>query len=325
MSVPEVSVVMGVRNGAAELPATVASVLAQQGVELELVVVDDGSTDATPEILASFGARDPRLRVLRQEAGGLTAALVRGCAEARAPLVARQDAGDLSPPGRLQRQVAALREQASVVLASCWTEVVAPGGERLRIERGDCATDRPVPMFAPGNAREWVGPTHHGSAMFLRSTYEAVGGYRTVFALGQDWDLWLRLGERGDFLMVGEALYRRRLGPESLSLRFRPLQHALGDASSEASRLRRAGESEGPALERARELSAEFLAASRSRSTRWSAAGYYHVGEALRCAGYPSAARYLGQAVRRDPFFARAWVRWLQALLFTRARSEPAR
>jgi glycosyltransferase involved in cell wall biosynthesis len=322
---PEVSVVMGVRDGAAALPATLASVLAQEGIALELVVVDDGSADATPELLAAAAARDPRVRVLRQEPAGLTAALIRGCAAARAPLVARQDAGDLSLPGRLRRQIAALDAHPQVVLVSCWSEIVAPEGELLRSERSEPPYDAPRPMFAGGGGREWAGPTAHGSAIFRRDACEAAGGYRAEFALGQDWDLWLRLGERGDFLTVGEALYRRRLDPESLSLRHRRLQHEFGEASSRASRLRRSGASEAPALARARQLAARFAAETPRTSSRASAAGWYHVGEALRRAGYASAPRYLGEAVRRNPLFLRAWIRWLQALLLPRRPAEAVR
>ncbi|MGH7338584.1 MAG: glycosyltransferase family 2 protein, partial [Myxococcota bacterium] len=101
---PEVSVVMGVRNGGEELAPSVESILAQRDIALELIVVDDGSTDGTAERLAAFAARDARVRVSRQEPSGLTAALVRGCDVARAPMIARNDAGDRSHPERLRRQ-----------------------------------------------------------------------------------------------------------------------------------------------------------------------------------------------------------------------------
>jgi glycosyltransferase involved in cell wall biosynthesis len=103
MPVPRISVVTSVYNGERYLRESLESVLSQEGVDLELIVVDDGSEDSTPEILADSATRDPRLRVLTQENRGLTVALIRGCAEARGEFIARHDLDDLSLPGRLRR------------------------------------------------------------------------------------------------------------------------------------------------------------------------------------------------------------------------------
>jgi glycosyltransferase involved in cell wall biosynthesis len=99
---PAVSVVMGVFDGAPWVGAAVASLLEQTLADLEVVVIDDGSTDATPDVLASI--RDPRLRIERCARQGLTRALNRALDLARAPLVARLDADDLALPERLARQ-----------------------------------------------------------------------------------------------------------------------------------------------------------------------------------------------------------------------------
>jgi glycosyltransferase involved in cell wall biosynthesis len=82
MSEPEVSVVMAVFNGATSLEATMDSVLAERDVKLELIVVDDGSTDETSAILRGYAERDSRVRVLTQQNRGLTRALINGCAQA---------------------------------------------------------------------------------------------------------------------------------------------------------------------------------------------------------------------------------------------------
>lgn len=91
---PTVSVVMSVFNGARYLSASIASILSQEDVDFELIIVDDGSTDATPGLLAEFAARDARVRVIRQDNSGITQALIRGCAAARGTFIARQDADD---------------------------------------------------------------------------------------------------------------------------------------------------------------------------------------------------------------------------------------
>src|SRR5437660_12484792 len=128
---PEVSVVMSVYTGAEGLAATLDSVLAQSERGFELIVVDDGSRDDAPKILAAYAARDPRIRVITQENQGLTRALMRGCDEARGAFIARQDNGDLWLPNRIERALAAFRERPERVLVGCETLFVGPGGEPL--------------------------------------------------------------------------------------------------------------------------------------------------------------------------------------------------
>jgi hypothetical protein len=159
--------------------------------------------------------------------------------------------------------------------------------------------------------------------MFPRRLYEEVGGYRTEFALGQDWDLWLRLGEHGTYLTVGEVLHRRRLDLDSTSFAHRDLQMAFGELSTRASDLRRAGLAEEPALEKARALSERYrLRRDRPRKRRTRALGLYHVGETLRRRADPGAENYLRDAIRADPLLLRAWLRLAQARLTGRLGSE---
>ena len=115
---PNISVVMGVYNGAANLRDTVQSVLSQEGVDLEFVIVDDGSTDSTPVLLEEVARTDRRVRVARQSNLGLTRALIRGCAEARGEFIARQDCGDLSLPGRLLTQIRTMESHPDATLMS---------------------------------------------------------------------------------------------------------------------------------------------------------------------------------------------------------------
>src|SRR5690349_20597011 len=100
-SAPAVSVVMGVYNAASDVEPSVRSVLEQRDVDLEFIIVDDGSTDSTAATLERLASADRRVRVLHQANQGLTRALIRGCAAARGTYIARQDNGDLSLPGRL--------------------------------------------------------------------------------------------------------------------------------------------------------------------------------------------------------------------------------
>ena len=313
--VPEVSVVLGVRNGGTGLAASLESILAQREVDLELIVVDDGSTDDTPRLLAEISARDGRLRVVRQESRGLTAALIAGCAAARAPLIARQDAGDRSHPERLRRQVDSMNRFPQAALGACRTLCLGPVGELLFVQPSKGEAAAPVSILAGDPLGVVAGPSSHGAAIFRADAYLAAGGYRAEFALGQDWDLWQRLGLEGEFVALSEPLYARTLGLESLSFAYRDEQLEFGRLSLEAARRRADGADESQVLAAAKALSASVARRTAARAARGRALGAYHVGEILRRRGDQRARRYLALAVRESPLSARAWIRFAQSRL----------
>jgi len=198
-----ISVVLPVRDGERFVREAVESVLAQTYADLELIVVDDGSTDGTAAALAGF--RDERLRVLRQEPSGLVAALRRGVAEARAPLVARMDADDVSEPARLERQVELLERRPRVGMAATWTAVIDEEGRELRREM--------LPPAHEDLARRLLlrNPFQHGSVVVRRDALEAAGGYRDDYGANEDYDLWRRLARSWELACVPEVLYRYRV------------------------------------------------------------------------------------------------------------------
>ncbi len=188
------SVVLPVRDGAAALGPALDSTLASRGVELEVVCVDDGSRDETPDLLARAAARDPRLRVLRRDPRGISAALNDGIAAARAPLVARMDADDEMHPERLAAQVALLDARPDLALVGCGVEPFREGGLAAgwRIY-ADWVNALATPESIEREAFVEC-PVPHPTWMFRRDAIVTLGGYRDV-SWPEDLDLFYRLLE----------------------------------------------------------------------------------------------------------------------------------
>ena len=303
---PDISVVMSVYNGAADLRRTIDSILSQEGVELELIAIDDGSTDETGKLLDECANRDRRIRVFHHKNQGLTRSLIAGCAEARGAYIARQDAGDISLPGRLSRQLACIKANPGAAFVSCGTRFVGPCGEYLYDVSHDPgeATSRLKRL----ELSEIRGPAHHGSTLFPRSLYERVGGYRPAFYFAQDLDLWVRLVEYGQHVVMPELLYQASMTLESVSSLHRKEQVESARLIIESARLRRESRSEEPALERAR-LIRPLARRTSSRLRRASA--FYFIGVCLKRHRDPKAPLYFKQALQAFPLHLKSAVQLL--------------
>ncbi len=213
---PRVSVVLPVYNGGEHLHASIESVLHQTMTELELVVVDDGSTDNTLEIATSFA--DPRISVIALESNvGLAEALNRGIDQAKAGLIARQDSDDVSLPDRLSRQLELFTREDSMVLAGTWASITRslPGGNQQVVGQHRHPTTDAELRFR----LLWNNPFVHSSVVFRRDAFEAAGGYGTDPATSwpEDYDLWSRLMDFGTLANLPEVLVEYRQSPEGIS------------------------------------------------------------------------------------------------------------
>ena len=312
---PEISIVMSVYNGADQLGDTIDSVLSQQGISLELIVVDDGSTDGSDVIIASYGVNDPRIRILRQENQGLTRALIKGCDAAKGKYIARQDAGDISLPDRLRLLKAILDRYEDCAFVSSWTSVIGPKDEYLFLRKGKGLAASPIWILSK-RSQKWVviqGPTHHGSVMFRRETYVKAGGYRAAFYYAQDWDLWYRLATFGKFAIVEQSLYQARITPGSISSLNRARQAAYARLSHKAITLRLSGQSDAAIVQEAERLLLRKPHAIR-RSDQSQA--LYFIGRCLADNNDPRATPYFLSAIVSNPLRLRAW--WWAALSLVR-------
>jgi Glycosyl transferase family 2 len=210
---PRVSVVMAVRNGVPYLEQAVDSILAQTFTDLEFVIIDDGSTDSTPEVLRRYQTADHRVRVLHQENAGLTPSLNRGCQLARGTYVARMDADDVAFPDRLARQVEFLdRHPGVALLGSAVVRIDELGRE---IKRSECPTLHAEIVRALTRYNCFTHPT----VMLRKDMLAAVGGYREAYRQAQDYDLWLRLSERYEVANLAEPLLYYRVYASQVSVR----------------------------------------------------------------------------------------------------------
>jgi glycosyltransferase involved in cell wall biosynthesis len=208
--VPAVSVLMAVHDGAPWISQAVASVLAQSAGDLELIVIDDGSADATADLLAAV--RDARLRVERQPRAGLTRSLNRALGRARAPLVARLDADDWALPDRLARQRAFLDAHPDVGLLGTGAREVDAGGRVL------ATITPPADDAALRRALIRRNPFVHSSIVARRALLERAGGYDERLPVAQDYDLWMRLSGLTLLANLPEPLVVRRRLPGAVSV-----------------------------------------------------------------------------------------------------------
>jgi len=311
---PRVSIVMSVYNGAKSLPETLESILTQEGLDLEFIVVNDGSTDDTLQILDKYAGKDKRLKVLNQENQGLTRSLIRGCAEAKGEYIARQDAGDVSLYSRLAKQAAMLQAEPRLVLVSCDYVLVTPNGEIMieKLARLDTDADA-ITLALRSKSEELRGP-HHGTVMFRKSAYESSGGYRDAFYYAQDLDLWTRMIEIGDMAFIPEVLCRTQFAIHSLSGRFRDEQQLLKSLIAEAACLRRDGCSDEAILNKARQIRPSDHAKQRSGKKIEASAAYF-IGSCLADRGDPAAQKYFRQALIADPLYLKAWLKMIRSTL----------
>jgi glycosyltransferase involved in cell wall biosynthesis len=238
MSRPSLSVILPVYNAAEFLDEAVDSVRTQSRDDLELIAIDDGSTDASLAILGRHAAADRRVRVVARAHEGIEAALNAGLAQAAAPLVAVMNADDVARPDRLARQAALLEAEPGVAAVSGAMSWIDPAGREFRVSR---------PPTGPAEIRATLRRTNcmaHPAVMLRRDAALAQGGYRTGFAYAEDYDLWLRLAERWDLANLPEILLAYRVHPASMSPR-KSRQQILSDLGARlAAERRAAGEPE---------------------------------------------------------------------------------
>jgi hypothetical protein len=207
---PAVTVLMAVHNAAPFIHDSVASILAQSCPDFELVIVDDASTDESVAIIEAFG--DLRTKIVRNDRNlGLTRSLNRGLAASSAPLVARQDADDVSHRDRLALQVAYLEANVDTAVVGSWYRKIGGAGEVLG-ER-----ELPAEPVELAWATLFYCPLVHSAAMFRRADVADASGYDERYEYAQDYDLWSRLSRRHRLANLPRVLVDYRQSPGTMT------------------------------------------------------------------------------------------------------------
>ncbi len=202
---PAITVLLPVYNSQQYLREAVQSVLNQTFKDFEFLIIDDGSTDSSPEIISDFARRDPRIRVVSRPNKGLTQTLNEGISLARAPLLARMDADDLCMPRRFEKQIAFLNSRPDCVLVGSRVLLIDP--EAMPI-REMCLEQHHLMIDEAHLHRGW--PVVHPAVMMRLAAVKQVGGYRDEFNTLEDLDLFLRLAEIGQLANLPDTLLHYR-------------------------------------------------------------------------------------------------------------------
>jgi hypothetical protein len=213
MSYPVVSIVMSVFNGQAFLSEAIESIRSQTFSNYEFVVINDGSTDKTAEILSAYASSDARMHIIHHENKGRAASLNIGIGLAKGNYIARMDADDISLPHRLEAQVDFMDRNPSVGVLGGAVEVIRSAGHVLTTFQPPVQDSDIKSKMLHGN------PMWHPTVVMRKEVVLAAGGYRKPLLDADDYDLFLRMGERSQLANLSKLVLQYRIHANQVSVR----------------------------------------------------------------------------------------------------------
>ncbi len=213
---PAISVVMSVYNGETYLRAAIDSILSQTFDDFEFIIINDGSTDHTREIIESLS--DKRIRLFNQENIGLTKSLNRGLKQSKGRYIARMDADDISFPHRFEKQFDFLEKNNDYAVVGSFVKVINTKSKIMY------TIEKPVSYNEIKEHLKQDNCIAHGSALLRKKSIFDVGVYDESIRTAQDYDLFLRLSEKYKLANIPEYLYGWRQHDQGISKKFKESQ-----------------------------------------------------------------------------------------------------
>jgi glycosyltransferase involved in cell wall biosynthesis len=212
---------MAVYNGAAHLAQAIESVLHQTFADFELIIINDGSTDESSEILAEFAQQDNRIRIVNQENAGLTISLNRAWELANTEFIARMDADDICLPQRFAQQMAFLETQPTIAACGTWVQTINEQG------RAGAVWQYPTAPHDVHFELLFRNVIAHPTIMLRKNVFDAAGlRYDPAYQRAQDYDLWLRATDTLQLANMPEVLLQYRVSHAQISQQHQSAQQS---------------------------------------------------------------------------------------------------
>jgi glycosyltransferase involved in cell wall biosynthesis len=216
---PKISVVMSVYNGGKYLKLAVESILNQSFKDFEFIIINDGSTDKSLDLLKSFQKQDERIKIISRENKGLISSLNEGIKLAQGEYITRMDADDISKTTRLEKQLKYMEEN-NLMVCGAWAQGIDELGNKIK------DMNYPPSEKKIKSSSLLHNPFIHPSVMFRKDVFKKAGGYKKFFKHIEDYELWTRIVFKYKTGNIPEALLEYRLHNDQITQR-RNLQMRL--------------------------------------------------------------------------------------------------
>lgn len=214
------SVIMPVYNGDKYLTEAIDSVLCQSYSDFEFIIINDGSTDNSSQILHNYAEKDSRIKIIDRENRGLIYSLNQGIKESSSEIIARMDADDICHPERFKMQIEYLKKNSNIVALGTLVHLIDSDGDVISNFTNKTTHDE----IDQQHLRGVGGAIVHPSAMLRKAALTQVGLYEERYPHAEDLDLWLKLSEIGQLANIPEYLLKYRQHLESIGHTKRALQ-----------------------------------------------------------------------------------------------------